>query len=53
MRQQHDPKCCRFKRNIAQVNPKIIYFGYKTCIQDQSIQKNANLLLKKPSLTIP
>ena len=46
-------QCCRLRRNIAYVNPKIIYFHYrKICFRDQSIQKINNLILKKTSLSV-
>ena len=41
-------------RNIAYVTPKIMYFYYqKICSQDQSIQKNNSLILKKEALVLP
>ena len=51
-----EDQCCRFSRNTAKVTPKIIYFYYpKMYLQDRSIQKIINLLLKKTSLeqTLP
>ena len=41
-------QCCRCSWNTAEVTPNIIYFYYrKIYLQDQSIQKLFNLILKK------
>ena len=41
-------QCCRFSRNIAEVTPKINYLYHpKNNLQDQSIQKRINMILRK------
>ena len=46
-------QCCHFRRNTAEVTPKVIYFRYlKNPFLDKSIQKIFCLTCKKEALVI-